>query len=188
MAQSESEFSVLTNSFVEAGVRQRIQADLKTIVTIQCGQMVCALEHTAVREIAPVPHLSHPPGLPALVEGMINLGGQMLAVVDLARLLDTPPNPDVDPLYRHIIALEDGDVRFALLVDRVEDLLQVSDEAIAPVAPEASLNGCVLGEVTLGGSVIPLLHHRNLLLAAEKAALLDLQRAEQQRLDALGKA
>lgn len=154
-----------------------------TILTIQCGERLCAIEHTAVREIAPIPHLSQPPSLPPAVEGLLNFGGAVVVVVDLARLLGVTPNPAMDPLYRHILVLKEGGL--ALLVDRVENIRQVSEDAIRAVDPQSSINGCVRGQTDLDGATISLLDANRIFLTVERVRLAEIQRAEQARLDAL---
>ena len=161
---------------------------MKTILTIHCGERLCALERTAVREIAPLPQLSRPPSLPAAVEGLLNLGGEVVVVIDLARLLDVQPDSDVDPLYRHLVVLTDDDASIALLVDRVENVRQIDDSAVMPVDPQTSVNDCISGQIELDGETVSLLDADKLFLAAERARLTDIRRAEQARLDALGAA
>lgn len=114
----------------------------------------------------------------------MNLAGEVVVVVDLARLMDTTPDPDVEPLYRHIVVLS-GETSIALLVDRVENVRQIDEAAIVPVSADMSVNGCVTGQVEIDGANVGLLDASRLFLAVERLTLADIQRVEQARLDAL---
>ncbi|RYZ03945.1 MAG: hypothetical protein EON61_15140, partial [Alphaproteobacteria bacterium] len=65
---------------------------VRTFVTIRCGERLCVLDRAAVQEVTPLPELSRPPSLPASVEGVMNLAGEAVLVVDLVRLLDVAPD------------------------------------------------------------------------------------------------
>lgn len=158
---------------------------MATLVVFRCGERRCALGRAAVDEVTPLPELSHPPGTPGGIEGYLNLGGEAVVVVDAARLFGLESDAEVDPLYRHILILGEEGEHTGLLVDRVEDVKVVADDAVMPAAPEHSLNDCVTGQVDLGGSPVFLLAADRILLAAEKERLAGLKLAEQARLDAL---
>lgn len=159
---------------------------MKTLVILKCGGLRCALERGEVSELAPVPELSHPPSLPASIEGIMNLGGLAVPVVDLARLFGETPDAEIDPLYRHVVVLRTQ--ALGLLVDRVEDVRAIDDGAVLPADRDISLNECVTGQVEVGGAMVHLLDAGRILLAAEQARLDDIRRAEQARLDALAPA
>ena len=52
----------------------------------------------------------------------MNLGGEAVVVINLATLLDVASDPEINPLYRHILVLAGGEDFIGLLVDRVEDV------------------------------------------------------------------
>lgn len=160
-------------------------AGVRTLVTIRCGERLCALDRIAVREVTPLPELSRPPSLPASVEGVMNLGGEAVLIVDLVRLLDIAPNADVDPIYRHVVVLRRDDGAAGLLVDRVEDVTSVADEAIMAADSDTTVNDCITGQVEIGGEVAHVLDAERIFLAAERARFADIQQNEQARLDAL---
>lgn len=115
----------------------------------------------------------------------MNLGGQAVLVVSLGRLMGVPPNPTIDPLYHHVVVLAGGAAGVGLLVDRVEDVRQISDTALVGMAKDASLNDCVIGQIDVGGESVHLFDADRIFLAAEQARLADIRRAEQSRLEAL---
>jgi purine-binding chemotaxis protein CheW len=139
-----------------------------------------------VREVAPLPELARPPSLPASAEGLMNLGGEAIVVINLMALLDLAADPEINPVYRHILVMAGADGFIGLLVDRVEDVRAVAEEAIMPADEQSSINGCVVGHVEVGGATAYLLDASRIFLAAERARFADIQRSEQARLDAVG--
>lgn len=160
-------------------------AVLGTLVTIRCGERLCALDRAVVREVAPLPELVRPPSLPVSVEGIMNLGGEAVLVIDLVRLLDIPPDAEVDPIYRHVVVLQQDDGAAGLLVDRVEDVVSVVGDAIMPADENTAVNDCITGQVQIGDETAHVLDAGRIFLAAERARFADIQRSEQARLDAL---
>lgn len=158
---------------------------LKTVVILRCGAVRGALDRAAVREIAPLPNLAHPPSLPANVEGVVDVGGEAVIVVSLASILDLPESEGEEGgIYQHLVLLA-GDMHgVALRVERVEDVRVINEAEVIPAA-DISLNGCVTGQIDLDGERVHLLDANRIFLSAERDWLADLQRKEQARLDAL---
>jgi purine-binding chemotaxis protein CheW len=145
----------------------------------------CALPRAAVRELLPLPRLSHPPFQPEALAGFANLGGTPLPVLALRHLLGLTREAPVDPLYRHIVVVEDSlpNRRTGLLVDRVLDLLAAAPADHHPVPPENSLNGCVTADIATPDGFVHLLDPSRILLAREKESLEELTRRAAARLD-----
>jgi purine-binding chemotaxis protein CheW len=159
---------------------------LKTVVILRCGAVIGALDRSAVREIAPLPNLAHPPSLPANVEGVVDVGGEAVIVVSLAAILGLPEETagEEGGIYQHLVLLA-GDMRgVALRVERVADVRVINEAEVTPAAG-VSLNGCVTGQIELDGERVHLLDANRIFLSAERDWLADLQRKEQARLDAL---
>lgn len=147
-----------------------------------------ALRREAVRELLPLPRLWTPPGLPRLLAGFLNLGGEAVAVLRLSRLLEPeaalPAEDDAATgIYRHLILLGDGQERLALLVDRVLDVVRVPRESLQPLPAEQSLNGCAEAEVSLPDGFARLLAPERLLMERERATLAELEGQARRRLE-----
>ena len=110
----------------------------------------CPIE--AVREIVPQRRATRLPGAPAAVQGLVNLRGTIVTVVDLSRALggERPSAPDGS-----IILVEHGARLAGLAVDEVLDVQTVAAEDVggAASAPE----GAVRGMGRLGDTVVILL-------------------------------
>ncbi len=143
------------------------------VLLLSLAGLLLALPRGAVRELLPLPRLARPPGLPPVVAGFADLGAAPLPVLHAALLLglpDAPPNdaPPEDPLYHHLVVLRDG---FALLVDRVLDLLPLPAGGRRPVDPALTLNGCVCATLPTPRGPAHLLDPARLLDAREREAL-----------------
>jgi purine-binding chemotaxis protein CheW len=144
----------------------------------------CALPRRVVRELLPLPRLSRPPSLPEALAGFVNLGGEPLPVLALRHLLGLRRDAPVEPLYRHIVVVEDAlpGARAGLLVDRVLDLLAVPEDQLCPAAAEESLNGCVAAQLAMPDGFVHVLDPARILLRREQASLEELTRKAAARL------
>lgn len=73
------------------------------------------------------------PGTPAFIEGIINLRGVVVPVVDLRARFELPPAPEVGEEV--IVILELDGQQVGIIVDKVTDVIEVSGEAIEPPSP-----------------------------------------------------
>jgi purine-binding chemotaxis protein CheW len=80
-----------------------------------------ALEETQVLEILRCPPLVRLPHAPALIEGVVDLRGVVLPIVDLGRALGGEPTPD--PERARIAVLRVDDLVFGLRVTAAVDVL-----------------------------------------------------------------
>src|SRR4051794_27260691 len=118
--------------------------------------------------------LTHPPGLPSVLEGMLNLGGAAIPVFRLDRLFELP---DLRvKLYSTLIILRDPEAgRFAILVDRVSHVAHAAYPAMLPLRGTETWNGCAVGTLTLNGEAKRVLARAGFLLEGEKRVLRDFQ-------------
>jgi len=125
--------------------------------------------------------LASPPGLPHLLEGILNLAGSAAPVLRLDRLLDLPEQPP--GLYSMLIVLKGAAYdRVAILVDRVIEILSLPESAFLPVSKDDSFNGCAGAAVTVRGEVVHVLSPARILLEKERQALAEFQTMAQRRL------
>jgi purine-binding chemotaxis protein CheW len=139
-----------------------------------------ALPAEGVQEIVPMSLLSQPPGLPSILEGFLNLRGAAVSVLRLDRLFGLPEQ--TPGLYTPLVVLRDPDVRLALMVEEVSEVLSLSEEALLPVQEADVFNGCVEAEAALNGRVVHLLSPGRLLLEGERRRIAEFQAVAQRRL------
>ncbi|CAA7620598.1 Chemotaxis signal transduction protein [Candidatus Terasakiella magnetica] len=159
-------------------------SDLCGLVTFRLSGMELALPVGAVREVAPVARLDRSPHMPNIVEGVLNLAGEAVAVLRLDHLLALEPG--VFGLDASILLMRGGARPLGLLVEHVDGVRPLTDFSTMGSPPDQSFNGCLAADLEYSGRIIHLLSWPNLLLAEERDRLADFQSREQARLDQLG--
>lgn len=97
-------------------------------VVFRVGGVVCALPAGLVREILPAARATRVPGVAAAVEGLVNVRGSLVTVVD-AHVLLGQPRPD-DSEASLLLLDRPGKVA-GLTVGEVLDFLEVPRAAVA---------------------------------------------------------
>jgi len=98
------------------------------LVVFSLGREEFAVEVTQVREIMRMEEITRMPKSPPFVEGIINLRGQIIAVVDLAKRLNLEAAEK--GAETRIIVVEAEDVKVEMIVDSVSEVLRVSAEEV----------------------------------------------------------
>jgi purine-binding chemotaxis protein CheW len=131
------------NHSVENGSAGEVAADDdEQVVVFRLGAEEFGVPIESVQEIVRVPDvLTHVPKAPAAVEGVINLRGSVLPVIDLRRRLGLAPTERNDG-QRIVVFLIRG-VRTGFIVDAVAEVLKVPRRFIEP-APRLSTEQATL--------------------------------------------
>jgi purine-binding chemotaxis protein CheW len=99
-----------------------------SLVLFGVGDLVCALPVGSVSEIVPATAAARIPGALDGVEGLVNVRGRLLTVVDGRRMLGRESlTPAAEP---SILLLKVNGRPLGLLVDVVHDLAQVAPESL----------------------------------------------------------
>jgi purine-binding chemotaxis protein CheW len=138
-----------------------------------------------VVEVAPVPErITRVPKTPKFLEGVVNLRGEVLPVVDQRRRFDLPTLANTEG--RRLVVIRTERHRAGLIVDSVSDVLRTSNEDIEP-PPELTdvVSRLVRGVINLEKTrrIILLLDPTELLTRAEQG-LLDTFQAKSAKADA----
>lgn len=126
----------------------------------------------AVREVLRAVWISPLPGAPAMVEGVFDLRGRAVPVLDLRARLGVPV-PSLDPAEQMVVASVEART-VAFRVDRVEGITSVPAEAVASaaaLAPGASR----IDRVASDAAGIVFVHDPSTFLSAAEEG--DLERA-----------
>ena len=92
------------------------------------AEYAVGLEH--LRELVEVPRITRVPKAPAYVRGVVNLRGDVLVVLDLARRFgvgETALGPDA-----RVLVLDDGSERVGVLAEAVRRLPPLSEDELEP--------------------------------------------------------
>lgn len=161
---------------VEARGGRRLQ-----VLVFRLGEDEFGLPIEVVDEVARVPDkITRVPKTPKFLEGVVNLRGDVLPVVDQRRRFEMPPLDDAEG--RRLVVVRTERHRAGLIVDSVSEVLRTTEEAIGPAPHLAGeVTGLVHGVVNLeaAGRMILLLDPAELLTRAERG-LLDAFQADPQ--------
>ena len=97
------------------------------LLVFRIADLACAVEVASVREIGAVPRATRIPGAAEAVDGLINVRGELVPLVDGARLLGRPARP-AEPA---MVLLAHEGRSLGLVVDEVLDLFALPPEDLA---------------------------------------------------------
>lgn len=103
-----------------------------SLLVFTLGSVRLALRTAAVLEIVRAVHIERLPKAPTIVEGVVNVRGAIVPVLDIRARFGIPPAT----LHQdqHFIVARTRSRRVALRVDRAVDLLEVRPEDIEPAS------------------------------------------------------
>lgn len=108
------------------------------------------IDMNSVSEVSPQPPVTRLPGVKRWVLGISNVRGEVLAIVDLHEFFELGGTRN--PQQNRIIAIERGDIRLGMVVDRVIGMRQVSTQDIRSQASDKCpepMKLCVSGSVLI---------------------------------------
>ncbi|NMA91929.1 MAG: chemotaxis protein CheW, partial [Firmicutes bacterium] len=97
-------------------------------------EFACYIEH--VREVLKKVKITPLPKMPQFVEGVVNLRGEVIPVIDLRKRFDLPV---IENEGNRIIMVDVASNMFGLIVDTVEEVLRLDASKIQP--PPSGLTG-----------------------------------------------
>ena len=151
----------------------------QTFLVFRLGEDEFALPIDAVDEVGEVPaQITRLPKTPKFLEGVVNLRGEVLPVVDQRRRFDMPAASETE--RRRLVVVRTELHRAGLIVDSVSDVLRVSGSAVgAPPALTDEIARLVRGVINLEQAqrIVLVLDPAELLTAAERGRLDAFQKA-----------
>lgn len=141
------------------------------LVTFRLGPEEFGLDVFAVHEILRYQAPTPVPRAPEFVEGVIDVRGSLVPVVDMRRrfeLADAPLNDET-----RIVVVEHGGERLGLVVDSVTEVMRVPETAVSE--PPAYIRGLaaefVRGIVRMEARLVVLIDIERILSSQERIAL-----------------
>lgn len=101
--------------------------EYEQLVVFQLASEEYAIPIAKVKEIVNYSGAIKVPNMPGYMEGMINLRGKVLPVMDLAEKFDLPTEKASD---RQTLIVETGDQNIGLVVDAVTEVIRLEVKAI----------------------------------------------------------
>ncbi|MCH7786388.1 MAG: chemotaxis protein CheW [Chloroflexi bacterium] len=146
----------------------------KQLVVFDLDSESYGVDIGAVREIIRMQDITRVPRAPDFVEGVINLRGKVIPVVDLRKKFGLPV-PEEQSKDNRIVVVDIGGQDIGVMVDAVTEVLRIATDSIAP--PSSVITGAdseyLLGIVKLESGLIILLDLEKVLSEEERATLLD---------------
>ena len=107
--------------------------DEQQLVVFQLAAELYGVEIARVHEIIRMQTITRVPRAPSFVEGVINLRGKVIPVVDLRRRFGLPTGEHTRAT--RIVVVEIGDQVVGIVVDGVSEVLRVSASVVEPPSP-----------------------------------------------------
>lgn len=102
----------------------------RQVATFFLDQLYFGIDVVTVQEVLRHQPLTTIPLAPPAIEGLLNLRGQIITVIDLRRRLAMPPRADGEPPMHVVVRTADGVV--SLMVDAIGDVVDLSEAQVAP--------------------------------------------------------
>lgn len=101
------------------------------LVVFSIGNEEFGVDIAQVREIVRLIAITYLPKAPSFIEGVVNLRGQVVAVIDLAKRLNIPSSPRGEST--RIVVVEFDGLTMGMIVDAVSEVLRLSSENVEDV-------------------------------------------------------
>jgi purine-binding chemotaxis protein CheW len=107
------------------------------LVTFRIGSELFGVPISAVQEIVRVPAIARIPQAPDFVEGVINLRGRVITVVDLRKRMNQPASGGQGGWDRksRILVIETEGRQVGAIVDEVTEVLKLAADRVEPAPP-----------------------------------------------------
>ena len=105
------------------------------LVVFGLGKEEFGIDISQVREIVRIQTITAIPQSLDFVEGIVNLRGQIVPIVDLCKRFRVENTMTGDASQRRIIVVNMGNQNIGVLVDGVSEILRIPDDSIEPTPP-----------------------------------------------------
>lgn len=100
--------------------------DNKQFATFFLHGLFFGVEVLKVQEVIRYQEMTRVPIAPDMIEGLINLRGQIITAIDLRRRFEMPKRPQGQLPMNVVVRTDDGAV--SLLVDEIGDVVEIEDD------------------------------------------------------------
>ena len=138
------------------------------LVIFKIGDEEFGVEINQVREIVKLVSITRMPKAPVFIEGVVNLRGQIITVIDLAKRLDLISTGRSDST--RIMVVEVGEDTVGMIVDSVSEVLRLSADNIenTPSLIDTEVHEQYLRGVGKNGDRLLILLDLNTVLSTEE--------------------
>ena len=150
------------------------QQDEQQLVVFDLASEGYGVDISAVREIIRLQEITRVPGTPAFVEGVINLRGKVIPVIDLRKQFSLSIQSETKD--NRIVVVDIGAQDIGVIVDAVTEVLRIPTDSIEPPASVITTadSEYLLGIAKLKDRMIILLDLQQALSEAEHSSALEM--------------
>jgi purine-binding chemotaxis protein CheW len=126
----------------------------KQFATFVVGQLHFGVEVLQVQEVLKYQPMTRVPLMPGVVQGLINLRGQIVTAIDLRERLALGPRSD-DRLPMNVVVRTSGGV-VSLLVDEIDDVVEIDARRVeaTPATVTGAARDVIVGVYQLKDSLL----------------------------------
>lgn len=95
------------------------------LIVFRLGGEEYALEIAQIKEVVPTPSIAKVPLTPVYVEGVANIRGNILAIVNLEKKFNLPPSNEYKGRQTYTLVIESEEVQIGFLVHEVPNTLSI---------------------------------------------------------------
>ena len=119
--------------------------ELRTLAIVGLNDERIGIPIEGVREFSPIREITPVPGCPEHIRGLMNLRGELLALVDIRSVLHLPSSENDG--QQTAVIVQSQELRLGIVVDAVMDVVTILDSSIHNVgsAAPSRMNGFVQG-------------------------------------------
>lgn len=153
---------------------ETLQQDEQQLVVFDLSSEAYGVDIGAVREIIRLQDITKVPRTPEFVEGVINLRGKVIPVVDLRKRFGLPA--EEESKENRIVVVDIGAQDIGVVVDAVTEVLRIATESVEPPASVITTadSEYLLGIAKLDSRLIILLDLERVLTETEHSSLLEM--------------
>ena len=115
---------------------ENVQREEEQLVVFNLSGETYGVDISAIREIIRMQVITEVPKTPDFVEGVINLRGKVIPVIDLHKRFDLPLAEETT--NTRIMVVEVESITVGMIVDSVSEVLRISKDSIDPPPPVVS--------------------------------------------------
>ena len=143
----------------------------KQLVIFDLGKEQFGIEIAAVEGIVKMQEITRIPYAPSYMEGITNLRGAVLPVMDLKKRFGLEPEEQTNET--RIITVNMGSMKMGMIVSAVSEVLTIEDNVIEPTPPLVSSISTefITGIAKINSRLVILLDLERVLSAGEKEAV-----------------
>lgn len=107
-------------------------AAMHHLVGFTVGNEEFCVDILKVQEIIRMMDITKIPNAPDYAEGLINLRGRVIPVIDFRRRFNLPPADYTNNEFRRIVVVDASGTTIGLIVDRVSQVVKLASEMVSP--------------------------------------------------------